>query len=134
MQSSGTSDSTLQGVHARAGRSFPNLLPGAVLNAQLNAQLQRQASAGNDSQLATWASSSARSARAGASRAQAQARRGAMDPQGLPLRQHLVKVDATHPLSTQLSLRAYLSASDNFPDVDAIAYREEAGAQIAYRF
>jgi hypothetical protein len=57
------------------------------------------------------------------------------DPQGLPLRQHLVKVDATHPLSTQLSLRAYLSASDNFPDVDAIAYREVvAGAQITYRF
>jgi len=136
VQSSGTSDSTLQGVHARAGRSFPNLLPGAVLNAQLNAQLQRQRfSAGNDSQLATLGVElSAQREGWGELALSASTARG-HDPQGLPLRQHLVKVDATHPLSTQLSLRAYLSASDNFPDVDAIAYREVvAGAQITYRF
>lgn len=130
------SGSTLHGWHARGMRSLPGVLPGIDLSVQLQAQVQRQVlAAGNDSQLASVGLRlAARSERWGEVSIGASTAWG-HDPAGKPLRQSAASLDATHPLSKQLSVRGYLAVSDNFPDLQDIAYRETVGGvQLAYRF
>jgi hypothetical protein len=130
------SASTLHGWHARSAGRLPGVLPGVDVTVQLQAQVQRQVlSAGSSSQLATVAFElGAHSERWGQASIGASTAWG-HDPAGQPLRQHTLRLDATHPLSKRLSLRGYLAASDNFPDLQDLAYREAVGGvQIAYRF
>jgi hypothetical protein len=128
--------SRVQGWTASIGRSFDDLIEGWQANLLGQAQLQRQTFAHAEG--ATFGGiglqASPVSERWGSLTLAASTARG-HDPDGVPLSQHAIQLEAQRPIAKRTQLKLYAAWSDNFPDADGLAYSDTtAGLQINHQF
>jgi hypothetical protein len=126
----------VQSWTASVGRSFDHLIAGWQVNLLGQAQLQRQtlAHASGASFGGIGLQASLASERWGSVALAASTARG-HDPDGVPLSQHALRLEAQRPIAKQTQLKLYAAWSDNFPDAAGLAYSDTtAGLQVSHRF
>jgi len=126
----------VQSWTASIGRSFDDLIEGWQANLLGQAQFQRQTLAPGSG--ATFGGVGLQaglvSERWGSLTLAANTARG-HDPNGVPLSQHAVQLEAQHPIAKRTQLKLYAGWSDNFPDAAGLTYSDTtAGLQISHQF